>query len=132
MPLVHSTGSDFELLFTPQMSGKVQEGDRTISLHEALSSGLAKPAAAVAGAYAMPIGTDARISVQLGENTFHCWHATRQTDACSRRDRWGNAVLYGWCVCDHRPVLALIFSIPPDPRSLSLDAFMNDQRFAKL
>jgi TonB family protein len=28
--------------------------------------------------------------------------------------------------------LALIFSIPPDPRTLSLDAFMNDQRFAKL
>jgi hypothetical protein len=27
--------------------------------------------------------------------------------------------------------LAMIFSIPPDPKSLSLDAFMNDQRFAK-
>jgi hypothetical protein len=25
----------------------------------------------------------------------------------------------------------MIFSIPPDPKSLSLDAFMNDQRFAK-
>jgi hypothetical protein len=28
--------------------------------------------------------------------------------------------------------MALIFSVPPDPKSLSLDAFMNDQRFAKL
>ena len=24
-----------------------------------------------------------------------------------------------------------MFSVPPDPKSLSLDAFMNDQRFAK-
>ena len=27
--------------------------------------------------------------------------------------------------------MALMFSVPPDPKSLSLDAFMNDQRLAK-
>ncbi|HNN53998.1 MAG TPA: AgmX/PglI C-terminal domain-containing protein [Pseudomonadota bacterium] len=133
MPLVHSTGSDFELLFTPQMSGKVQEGDRTISLHEALSSGLAKPAAAVAGAYAMPIGTDARISVQLGENTFHIVGTPRaKRMPVPVEIDWGTQSYTGGVFAITGLFLALIFSIPPDPRSLSLDAFMNDQRFAKL
>jgi len=35
---------------------------------------------------------------------------------------WGYAVFL---------FLIMVYSIPPDPKSLSLDAFMNDQRFAK-
>ena len=133
MPLVHSTGTDYEVLFTAQMGGKVQEGDRSVSLSEAVSSGLAKPSTSVAGAYALPIAGNARISVSLGENTFHIVGTPRaKRMPVPVEIDWGTQSYTGGVFAITGLFLALIFSIPPDPRSLSLDAFMNDQRFAKL
>ncbi len=133
MPLVRSTGTDFEVLFTSQMSGKVQEGDRSVSLSDAVMSGVAKPSSAVAGAYALPIAGDARISVSIGENTFHIVGTPRaKRMPVPFEIDWGTQSYTGAVFAVTGLFLALIFSIPPDPRTLSLDAFMNDQRFAKL
>ena len=133
MPLVHSTGTDFEVLITSQMTGKVQEGERSVSLGDAISSGVAKPSSAVAGAYALPIAGDARITVSLGENTFHIVGTPRaKRMPVPIEIDWGTQSYTGAVFAVTGLFLALIFSIPPDPRTLSLDAFMNDQRFAKL
>lgn len=133
MPLVHSTGTDFEVLFTSQMTGKVQEGERSVSLSDAVASGVAKPSSVVAGAYALPIAGDARITVAIGENTFHIVGTPRaKRMPVPLEIDWGTQSYTGAVFAVTGLFLALIFSIPPDPRTLSLDAFMNDQRFAKL
>ena len=43
---------------------------------------------------------------------------------------WG-AQSYTGAIFAAMVFLLIMFSVPPDPRSLALDAFMNDQRFAK-
>ena len=133
LPLVRTTGTDFELILTSQMGGKVQEGGRTLSLSEAISSGLAKPSSTISGAYAMSIAGDSRITLELAENTFHIVGTPRaKRMPVPVEIDWGIQAYTGGVFAVTGLFLALIFSIPPDPRSLSLDAFMNDQRFAKL
>ncbi|MCS6914795.1 MAG: AgmX/PglI C-terminal domain-containing protein [Myxococcales bacterium] len=132
LPLVHSTGTDFELLFTRQMKGDITEGDKVISLEEAIQTGKARPAAAVGGAFAMPIGSGARINLRLGENTFNVVSTPppRRMPFPLTVD-WGKQAYTGGVFLASALFLLLVFSVPPDPKSLSLDAFINDQRFAK-
>ena len=49
-PLVHSTGTDYELLFTQQMSGDVTVNGQTIPLAQLAQSGQARQSGEVAGA----------------------------------------------------------------------------------
>ena len=104
------------------------EDDRTIRFTKRCRRS-GEASAAVAGAYAMPIGTDARISVQLGENTFHCRQCHAPNGCLFPLDRLGNGRIPGGVFAVTGLFLALIFSIPPDPRSLSYRCSMNDQRY---
>ena len=133
LPLVRSTGSDFEFVLCPQMDGQMQQADQVKSFAELLSSGVAKPSSAVEGAFSLPIPGDSRITVRLGENTFHIVGTPRAKKMPVPIEiDWGTQSYTGAVFALTGLFLALVFSIPPDPRSLSLDAFMNDQRFAKL
>jgi hypothetical protein len=131
LPLLRSTGTDYEVLFTQQMVGDVREGDKLTPLPELVQSGRARPSV-VAGAYALPIGNDARINLRLGDATFNIVSTpkARRMPVPVNID-WGAQAYTGAIFAAMMVFLLIIFSVPPDPRSLALDAFMNDQRFAK-
>jgi FHA domain len=130
-PLVRSTGTDYELLVTPQMGGDVTVDNQTIPLAQLISSGRAR-SSDVGGAYAWSIPNGARAKIDLGTNTFlvssvpppRHYPAPFQVNWGQQSYTAATALVVGL-------FLGMIYSIPPDPKSLSLDAFMNDQRFAK-
>jgi len=131
-PMVRSTGTDYELLFTGKMTGDMQLGGKTIQLAELASSGQAKPAGDVQGAFAMSIPQEARINIQLGDNVFNINSVAKpRAYPVPLTIDWGTQSYTGAVFAVVGLFMALMFSVPPDPKSLSLDAFMNDQRLAK-
>ncbi len=131
-PLVRSTGSAYELLFTPAMQGDVTLAARVHTLQELVAQGRAPASSAVAGAHAFAIPEGARARVDLDQATFlvNSVAPPRRHPVPFKLDWDLLAPLVG-CFVGGALFLGMIFSIPPDPKSLSLDAFLNDQRFAK-
>ena len=129
-PLVRSTGSDYEMIFLPTMAGDMQVGGKTISIAEL--AGQARPASDVPGGLAMSIPNDARVNLRLGETTFNI-------NSVAKPRTYGVPFHVDWNTQSYTIgvftvvglFMGLMFSVPPDPKSLSLDAFMNDQRLAK-
>jgi hypothetical protein len=131
-PLVRSTGDQYEILLTQKMSGELQVGGKSIQVAELLGSGQAKQAD-VQGAFVMPIPAEGRFSLQLGDSFFNVNSVAKaRTYPVPLNVDWGTQSYTGAVFGAVALFMALIFSVPPDPKSLSLDAFMNDQRFAKL
>ena len=131
-PLVRSTGTDYELTFTSKMKGDVTIDGQTQSLEQVIGSGRAHASNVVGGAFAFAIPVGARAKVDVGQNTF-------LVSSVPPPREYPNPVTVDWGQQSYTAATALVFgiflgiiySIPPDPKSLSLDAFMNDQRFAK-
>jgi TonB family protein len=131
-PMVRSTGTDYEVLFTNKMTGDMQLGGKTIQLAELASSGQARAASEIPGAFSMSLPQDARINIKLGENTFNINSVAKpRTYPVPLTVDWGTQSYTGAVFAVVGLFMALMFSVPPDPKSLSLDAFMNDQRLAK-
>ncbi len=130
-PLVHSTGTDYELLFTQQMQGDVTVDGQTITLQQLAQSGRAHPSS-IGGAYAWSIPNGARAKIDLGQNTFLVSSVPPPRNyPAPIQINWGQQSYTAATALVVGLFLGMIYSIPPDPKSLSLDAFMNDQRFAK-
>ena len=131
-PLVRSTGTDYELLFTPNMTGDITVDNQTIPLQQLAASGRARPSSSIPGAMAFVIPNGARAKIDLGQNTYLVSSVAppRHYPAPLSVD-WGEQAYTGIVALGTALFLLAIFSMPPDPKSLSLDAFMNDQRFAK-
>ena len=131
-PLVRSTGSSYQLLFTPAMHGDVSIEGSILPLAEAVARHKAQPSSDVNGAYAINITDGTRAKIDFGETTFlvNSVPPPRRYPVPMNIDWRANSYTGGAFVVVSL-FLAMIFSIPPDPKSLSLDAFMNDQRFAK-
>lgn len=131
-PLVRSTGADYELLFTMSMSGDMESGGRSQSLSELSAAGVARPSSAIAGAFSLPIQQGARINLRYGDNTFNINSVPRpRSYPVPFAVDWSTQSYTGGVFLFAALFLLMIFSVPPDPKSLSLDAFMNDQRLAK-
>ncbi len=131
-PLVRSTGTDYELLFTANMQGDVTMDGQSMPLATLAQSGRARPSGDVGGAHAFAIPNGARIKIDLGQNTFLVSSVPPPRHyATPMAVEWGQQAYTGAVALATAMFLLMIFSIPPDPKSLSLDAFMNDQRFAK-
>jgi TonB family protein len=131
-PLVHSTGTDYELLFTQQMSGDVSVNGQTIPLAQLAQSGQARQSGEVHGAFAWPIPNGARAKIDLGQNTFLVSSVPPPRVYAAPLDvDWGQQAYTGATALAVMLFLFMVYSIPPDPKSLSLDAFMNDKRFAQ-
>ncbi len=131
-PLVHSTGTDYELVFTKQMAGDVTVDGQTITLEQLAGSGRAHPSSEVPGAMAWAIPMGARAKIDLGANTFLVSSVPPPRSYPSPINvNWGQQSYTAATALVVGLFLGMIYSIPPDPKSLSLDAFMNDQRFAK-
>jgi TonB family protein len=131
-PLVHSTGTDYELLFTQHMGGDVTVDGQTIPLGALVQAGRAHQSSTVHGAYAYAIPTGARAKIDLGQNTFliSSVPAPRHYPSPMQID-WGTQAYTAGTTLAAALFLLLVFSIPPSASSLSLDAFMNDKRFAQ-
>ena len=130
-PLVRSTGTDYEMLFTQQMQGDVTVNGQTIPLQQLAASGQAHPST-VPGAMAWSIPNGARAKIDLGSNTFLVSSvAPPRHYPTPFSINWGQQSYTAATALVVGLFLGMIYSIPPDPKSLSLDAFMNDQRFAK-
>jgi TonB family protein len=131
-PLVRSTGTDYEVLFTGKMTGDMQMAGKTIQLGELASSGQARPSSDIPGAFSMSMPQEARINIKLGDNTFNINSVAKpRTYPVPLTIDWGTQSYTGAVFAVIGLFMALMFSVPPDPKSLSLDAFMNDQRLAK-
>ncbi|HZS41588.1 MAG TPA: FHA domain-containing protein, partial [Polyangia bacterium] len=131
-PLVHSTGTDYELIFTKQMTGDITVENQTITLEQLAQSGRAHPSGEVPGAMAYSIPNGARAKIDLGANTFLVSSvAPPRNYPAPMQVNWGQQSYTAATALVVGLFLGMIYSIPPDPKSLSLDAFMNDQRFAK-
>lgn len=131
-PLVRSTGNDYEMLFTAQMTGEMQLGGKNIQLSDLTSSGQARPSSEVGGAFAMTVPNEARINVKLGDTMFAINSVAKpRTYPVPFTVDWGTQSYTIGAFAIVGLFMALMFSVPPDPKSLSLDAFMNDQRLAK-
>lgn len=131
-PLVRSTGDQYEILLTQKMSGELQVGGKSIQVSDLIASNQARQGD-VQGAFVMAIPAEGRFSLQLGDNFFNVNSVAKaRTYPVPLNIDWGTQSYTGAVFGAVALFMALIFSVPPDPKSLSLDAFMNDQRFAKL
>jgi len=114
------------------MKGDIELEGKRSSLADIIKQGKAQPAGSLAGAFAIPISSGMRAKLDLAESTFliNSVPPPRRHPVPVTFDWRANSYTGGTFVV-MALFLAMIFSIPPDPKSLSLDAFMNDQRFAK-
>ena len=128
-PLVHSTGTDYELLFTKEMSGDVTVENQTMSLADLASSGRAH-GSGIGGAYAYAIPNGARIKIDMEQNTFLVSSVPPPRHyPTPLAVNWGQQAYTGAVALAVALFLLMIFSVPPDPKSLSLDLFNADSRF---
>lgn len=131
-PLVRAAGGDHELLFTAAMSGDVTVGDALMTLEALVESGHARPSASVPSAFAWPLVDGARCKVEVGQNTFLV-----STVASPHRlplriaIDWREQAYTAGVATATMLFLLMIFSMPPDPKTLSIDAFLRDERFAR-
>ena len=134
-PLVQSTGADYVVNYTDAMDGDVTiEADRT-PLKELASSGRARPAGEFPGTYSYGLPQNARLKLDVGESTFlinSVAPARRVVSPLLARIDWSSQVFTGASFAIHALLLFLVFSVPPDAKSLSLDLFNTDNKFVKI
>src|SRR3954469_9064747 len=122
-PLVAATGADYVVNVTPRMSGEVYVDNQSYQLQQFTQQR--------GSSFSLPQGGSARLD--CGDTTFvvTATPRPRTLDVPFMTWRWdeqiytvGSAVALGL-------FLLMIFSVPPDPKSLSLDLFNSDNRFVK-
>ncbi len=134
-PIVQSSGTDYSLLYTEAMSGDVTIEAERIDLKELASSGKARAAAEFPNTYAFPIPANAKIKIDIDANTFlinSVPPARRVMSPFLSMVDWTAQVYNGLSFTGHALVLFLVFSVPPDAKSLSLDLFNTDNKFVKI
>jgi TonB family protein len=130
-PLVHSTGGDFEVLWTSAMRGEAQIDGRSYPLDQVPGM---RPSGEVPGAMAWSIPSNARLILDAEDSRF----ILNATAKPKKHDvpfmgnvRWDEQVYTGGSLAAHLLFLILINSIPGDAKALSLDLFNSDNRFVK-
>lgn len=126
-PLVRSTGTDYELLFTSAMRGDVTMEGKTISLADWTAAGRARPSEVISGALATTIPQGARFALEHGNSTFlvNSVARPRQYPVPLRLD-WQKQSYTAAVLAGAGLFMGLMFSVPPDPRSLAIDSFLNE------
>jgi hypothetical protein len=124
-PLVRSTGTDYEVLFTEAMAGELWQKGQCTPLAELRAH--AQPNADIAGALGLRIPEGARLSLSHKDCGFliRSVPCPRRYPVPLRLDWQAHsytAAVLGGAAC----LLGLMFAVPPDPRSLSFDSFTNE------
>ncbi|HJZ87369.1 MAG TPA: AgmX/PglI C-terminal domain-containing protein [Polyangia bacterium] len=130
-PLVHSNGADYDVLWTSAMTGEAQIDGRSVPLNQVPG---ARPSGEVGGAMSWSIPIGSRLVLDAGENRFIVSATSKPHKhpvPFMGNVKWNEQVYTGGSALAHALFLLLIFSIPPDAKSLSLDLFNSDNRFVK-
>lgn len=133
-PLVaHSPDGSYAVTLTPQMQGLVQNGDDRYTIQEVISAGLARSSAEVPGAYSLPIGARTSVRIDLDDNTFLIRFSTLPVLVGGGFSVDRESIAYiGASALIHVALLMLVLTSHGDPRSLELDAFGANDRFAQM
>ena len=122
-PLVAANGSDYVVNVTPRMSGEVYVDNQAYPLQQFIQQR--------GSSFSLPPG--GRAKLDCGETSFII-SATAKPRALEVPFfiwRWEEQVYTVGSVVALGLFLLMIFSVPPDPKSLSLDLFNSDNRFVK-
>jgi len=122
-PLVSATGADYVINVTPRMSGEVYVDGQSYQLQQFIQQR--------GSSFSLPQGGSARLD--CGETTFVITATARPRtlDVPFLTWRWDEQAYTVGSSVALILFLLMIFAVPPDPKSLSLDLFNSDNRFVK-
>ncbi len=122
-PLVAATGSDYVVNVTPRMGGEVYVDGQSYSLQQFIQQR--------GSSFSLPPGGTVRLD--CGETNFVITSTPRPRtlEVPFFNWRWDEQVYSVGTTVALALFLLMIFSVPPDPKSLSLDLFNSDNRFVK-
>lgn len=122
-PLVASTGADYVVNVTPRMTGDVTTDGQTIPLQQFVQQR--------GPSFSLP--QNGRAKLDCGETTFLITSTPkpRRIEVPFLTWQWNVLVYFVGSGIALGLFLLMIFSVPPDPKSLSLDLFNSDNRFVK-
>lgn len=125
-PLVRTNGKEYEFLFSEQMEGELELNGKQTPLCELRAQ--AQPASDIAYALVLPIPEGARISLRIENCTFLIRSVPRpRRYPVPLRIDWSTQSYTAAVLAVAATLVGTMFAIPPDPRSLSLDSFSNEQ-----
>jgi TonB family protein len=133
-PLVKSDGTQYSLLYTEGMTGDVTLGSDRMELSQLADSGRAQPDPSYPQTRSFPIPAEARIKLDIGRHTLlinAVAPARRVVSPFLSRVDWAAQMSNGLSFAAHALLLFLVFAVPPDAKSLSLDLFDADNEFMK-
>lgn len=128
-PLIQSTGKDYQVLFTKEMQGDITIGAERRDIRSLIDAGYARPSANYAGAYAYAIPKNAQIMIDIGVHRFlvaSVKPARKIETSFFSTMNWSNQVFNGVSFAFHALVLFIVFAIPSDGKSLTLDLFNSE------
>lgn len=119
--LVSTTGSDFMVNVTPAMSGEVLLDNQVLPLQHFIQQ----------RGTSFSLGDRGRAKIECGDTTFlvSATPKPRTLPVPFLVWRWSEQVYTVGTAIGLILFLLMIFSVPPDPKSLSLDLFNADSRF---
>jgi TonB family protein len=122
-PLVAATGTDYVVNVTPRMGGEVYVDGQTYPLQQFIQQR--------GSSFSLPQNGSARLD--CGETTFviTATPRPRALEIPFFNWRWDEQVYSVGTSVALILFLLMIFAVPPDPKSLSLDLFNSDNRFVK-
>lgn len=133
--LVQATDTGYELFFTPHMKAEIMREGRIIPLQLLATPGQAAPAGNYNDSIScFPFPADACVWLKIDRNTFIIQSVPEEPplrhSLWSRID-WTAPAFHVLSTTAHALILFLIFSLPPDAQSLSLDRFNVDNQFVR-
>jgi TonB family protein len=122
-PLVAATGGDYVVNVTPRMGGEVYVDGQSYQLQQFIQQR--------GSSFSLPPGGSVRLD--CGETTFVISSTARPRtlEVPFLTWKWSEQVYTVGTSVALVLFLLMIFAVPPDPKSLSLDLFNSDNRFVK-
>jgi len=122
-PLVAATGDDYVVNVTPRMTGEVYVDNQPYPLQQFIAQR--------GSSFSLPQGARARL--ECGETMFlvAATPRPRALEVPFLTWKWDEQIYTVGSSVALLLFLLMIFSVPPDPKSLSLDLFNSDNRFVK-
>jgi hypothetical protein len=134
-PLVAPLGDDFVLNFAQGMDGEMMLDGQSAKLGELAGAGRARSSSTAPGAMEVPIPHKARFRVTSGGQTFLVSSVPaprRQTTPLFASMETGVLAFFGGSALVHLGILALLFQIGQDPRSLNDDMIGASDRLSSV
>jgi len=134
--LVAPLGDDFVFNFAQGMEGEmIDEGGNSIALAELQAQGRARPSSTAPGGMECQIPFKARFRVRAGMNTFIVTSVPqprRHPVPLFATMESGMLMYFGGTAVIMLGFLALLWNIPPDPKTLSMDSLGGEGRLSRV